>query len=99
MPIYNYKCNECGNEEERLVNVDVRDSQLCSKCITIMDRKPEFCKKWIRKDGFWSANNYMNQTKKDLQDALDENDLHQEYGDKLREREQKVGITNSDHNM
>lgn len=29
MPIYDYKCPDCGDESERLVGVDDRDHQYC----------------------------------------------------------------------
>lgn len=31
MPIYEYKCPVCGNEEERLVKVEERDEQRCNR--------------------------------------------------------------------
>ena len=38
MPIYDYTCPECGNEEELLVKYDHRDEQKCSQCGNFSDR-------------------------------------------------------------
>lgn len=39
MPAYNYKCPQCGHEEERIVSLDERDKQFCSKqlCFALID--------------------------------------------------------------
>lgn len=40
MALYEYECTECGNKEEKLINVDKSDSeQKCSKCGSILKRK------------------------------------------------------------
>lgn len=30
MPLYSYKCPDCGTEEDRIVSLDERDDQWCS---------------------------------------------------------------------
>ena len=40
MPIYDYKCPCCPNEEERFSSIAERKSQSCSACHSIMDIKP-----------------------------------------------------------
>lgn len=37
MPLYDYRCRECGKEEERMVPADFRGEQLCV-CTGVMDR-------------------------------------------------------------
>ena len=32
MPLYDYKCPECGHEEEKLVPINDADLQLCAVC-------------------------------------------------------------------
>lgn len=38
MPIYPYRCPECGKEEDRLVSFEDRDKQVC--CNRLMTRLP-----------------------------------------------------------
>lgn len=92
MPIWEYSCNTCSITEERIVNIAVRDKQFCVKCDKLMKRKKDWARKFIRKDGFWSGNDYQNQTKVDLDAALKENDYHRARGDKLINAEMKEGL-------
>uniref|UniRef100_A0A6M3KJX5 Putative regulatory protein FmdB zinc ribbon domain-containing protein n=1 Tax=viral metagenome TaxID=1070528 RepID=A0A6M3KJX5_9ZZZZ len=39
MPIYDYHCQACGKEEERLVNVDARNLQSCHGCGARLTKK------------------------------------------------------------
>lgn len=66
MPLYNYKCEECQTEEEKLVSMNA-ESPLCSSCQSQgkevkMKRqisKPSF----ILKGNHWARDNYGLQDK------------------------------------
>jgi|YelNatPaOPRAMG01_1025707.scaffolds.fasta_scaffold24853_4 putative FmdB family regulatory protein len=38
MPLYSYKCNNCGYEETSIEKVENRDNHKCPKCGNIMER-------------------------------------------------------------
>lgn len=39
MPTYQYKCESCNTEFERLgVPISVRDEQICAECDTVLQR-------------------------------------------------------------
>ncbi|HNQ85736.1 MAG TPA: zinc ribbon domain-containing protein [Deltaproteobacteria bacterium] len=39
MPIYEYRCEKCGNEFEALVSMNARENPACPKCETKKVRK------------------------------------------------------------
>lgn len=55
MPIYDYKCSECGHKFNKLISIDQRDGVVCEKCGAKVERiysgKCSFGANALGKDG------------------------------------------------
>jgi putative FmdB family regulatory protein len=91
MPCYQYIC-ECGESTEKIRPFSEFDIiEVCPNCGKDM-RKSIHNPLWIKADGFWYRNDYQNSSKKELEDALKENDIHRKTYDKIHDQEDKDGL-------
>ncbi len=92
MPLYQYKCSECGQIEEFLRKFsEDKATEICPVCTSVMNKTISNVL-FYKGDGYWEHNNYDNRSKHDLQEALDEHDGHRRVHDKIVNEERKAGL-------
>ena len=60
MPLYEYRCQACGKEVERLVSYKASDLQSCHECGARLTRKVSFCNFTIKPTGRGMALDTLN---------------------------------------
>lgn len=90
MPLYQFSCQKCDHREDFIKPLDDRNiPEVCSKCGGEMLHDEVAGKPLFRLGaGFWYRNNYENNSQKELEAALRENDAHQRSWDKRQKLEE-----------
>lgn len=54
MPIYDYRCKDCGEEFEQIVKFEIQEPVKCDECQSEnIEKLPSYCKTFILKGRDW----------------------------------------------